>query len=405
MPSERATLPKEVGDERPHAPDERPRGRPPSRLTAGSVVPVLLALLAAAFAYGALQDRSSMTSIVVANSLVPAGASVNRQDTHAVRVHSSDASLVQGLLTPAELGHGWVASVALRPGEPLTLSEVERPSLVPALGEMSIAVPLAQAAGGKIAAGDLVDVIASTGTEGAYYVAQSLRVLSVASASTTNGVLSGGGSYFVVVAVDKQTALRIAAALGAEGEGPRATPSKSSALQAKRPPLTCATGRRRQPARRRRNGGSHHRAGGHQGHLEHRVPVVRPGPHPGDHGRDNHGPLWFGAPQANLDLLVVDDIMRTFSASEIATAQELGIHVLGLYDNGSGMGREHLVRLGVDEAVPAATPPAELVALICRTATRAGAPRRVQGSGRARRTPFSQGGGDADGAWYWRGPK
>lgn len=161
-----------------------------------------------------------MTSIVVSGSLVPAGAVVNSHDTRTVRVHSSDTALAQGLLTPSQLGGGLVATVALQPDEPVTLSEVEKPSLIPALGEMSIAVPLQQAAGGRISAGDLVDVIAANGTGGAYYVAQGLRVLSVAPASSSAGVLGGGaGSYFVVVAVDKQTALHIAGALGSDGSG------------------------------------------------------------------------------------------------------------------------------------------------------------------------------------------
>lgn len=220
MPSERATPLNEASDERVQGPAVRSRVHPRSRLTAGSVVPVLLGLLAAGFAYEALQDRSSMTSIVVATSMVPAGAPVNSHDTRAVQVHSSDTSVAHGLLAPSQLQDGWVAAVAVRPGEPVTLSEVERPALVPALGEMSIAVPLVQAAGGRIVAGDLVDVIASNGAGGAYYVAQGLRVLGVAPTSGTSGVLGdGSGSYFVVVAVDKQTALRIAAALGAQGAG------------------------------------------------------------------------------------------------------------------------------------------------------------------------------------------
>jgi hypothetical protein len=136
-------------------------------------------------------------------------------------VHSSDTSVAQGLLTPSQLDSGWVAAVEVRAGEPVTLSEVKKSSAVPALGEMSIAVPLQQAAGGRISAGDLVDVIASNGSGGAYYVAQSLRVLGVAPISAGTGVLAGGtGSYFVVVAVDKLTALRIAAALGAQEGGP-----------------------------------------------------------------------------------------------------------------------------------------------------------------------------------------
>jgi hypothetical protein len=220
VPSERAPLANEASDRDvpPASGAPSSRSRPPSRLSAGSVVPVLLAVLTAGFAYEALQDRSSMTSIVVASSTVPPGALVNSRDTHAVRVHSSDKVLAQGLLTPSELGNGWVTTVAIRAGEPVTFSEVEKPSLAPALGEMSIAVPVQQAAGGSITTGDLVDVIASNGSGGAYYVAQGLRVLSVAPTAGPGGVLGGGtGDYFVVVAVGKGTALRIAAALGAQG--------------------------------------------------------------------------------------------------------------------------------------------------------------------------------------------
>jgi hypothetical protein len=71
-----------------------------------------------------------------------------------------------------------------------------------------------------------------------------------------------------------------------------------------------------------------------------------------------------------LDVLIVDDIMRTFSASEIASAHHLGVHVLGLYDGDAGMGRAHVVNLGVDQALPATTPPAELVALVSETGPR-----------------------------------
>jgi Flp pilus assembly protein CpaB len=90
----------------------------------------------------------------------------------------------------------------------------------PASGEMSIAVPVQQAVGGSLTAGDYVDVIAANATGGAYYVAQGLRVVAVAPSSPSAGTLLGGSSgYYVVVAVGKQTALRIAAALGAQGQG------------------------------------------------------------------------------------------------------------------------------------------------------------------------------------------
>jgi Flp pilus assembly protein CpaB len=85
---------------------------------------------------------------------------------------------------------------------------------------MSIAVPEQQAVGGSLAVGDLVDVIASNAAGSAYYVAQRLRVVAVAPTSPASGALLGASSsYYVTVAVGKQTALRIAAALSAEGQG------------------------------------------------------------------------------------------------------------------------------------------------------------------------------------------
>ncbi|MGC8626234.1 MAG: hypothetical protein ACP5VR_01550 [Acidimicrobiales bacterium] len=62
-----------------------------------------------------------------------------------------------------------------------------------------------------------------------------------------------------------------------------------------------------------------------------------------------------------LDVVVIDDVMRLFSRSDIADARSKGAHVIGLYDLGSGMGREYLAELGADQLYPASTPAAELV--------------------------------------------
>ena len=63
-----------------------------------------------------------------------------------------------------------------------------------------------------------------------------------------------------------------------------------------------------------------------------------------------------------LDVLVVDDLMRTFSILDIARAQDHGARVVGLFDPGAGMGRPYLERLGVDQVLPATISPAELAA-------------------------------------------
>jgi len=191
----------------------------PRRLSAGSLVPVVLAVLAATFAYEALQDRAAMVEVPVASVPISPGSPVDAADTHLVRAHASDGALTAGLLAAGQLGRGWTAEVRVGAGQPLTLSEVTKATTY-GLGVMSVQVPLEHAAGGAIGAGDLVDVIAANGSGGAYYVAQGLRVLSVGPSSSGADVLGGGDqNYFIDVAVGKQTALRLTAVLGESSLG------------------------------------------------------------------------------------------------------------------------------------------------------------------------------------------
>jgi len=65
---------------------------------------------------------------------------------------------------------------------------------------------------------------------------------------------------------------------------------------------------------------------------------------------------------SKIDVLVLDDVMRTFSIGDVARAQDCGVRVIGLFDQSSGMGRSYLSGLGADQTVPASTPPSELLA-------------------------------------------
>lgn len=65
---------------------------------------------------------------------------------------------------------------------------------------------------------------------------------------------------------------------------------------------------------------------------------------------------------ANLDVLVVDDTMRTFSIYDIARAQSFGVRVVAVVDPLPGPGRQYVDSLGVDQVLPASLPPAELLA-------------------------------------------
>lgn len=71
-----------------------------------------------------------------------------------------------------------------------------------------------------------------------------------------------------------------------------------------------------------------------------------------------------------LDVLVLDDVMRTFSSADVARAVACGVTVVGVYDNSSGMGVEHLRELGVGQLFPASVPPAELAAFVLQVPRR-----------------------------------
>ena len=188
------------------------------RWTFGHVVPVVVAVLAFVFVVEGLRDRSAMVSVPVASHSIAAGSAVNSSDTRLVRAHRSDGAVVSGLLSSFALGGGgWVAKTTIAAGSPISESVVARGRPAGSgLGSMSIPVPVDQADGGGIVAGDVVDVIAPSGSGGAAYVAQGLPVLGVDS-TRSSGLLASTGAYYIVVAVDRATALRLTAALSAGG--------------------------------------------------------------------------------------------------------------------------------------------------------------------------------------------
>lgn len=185
------------------------------RVTLNHVVPVLLGIIAAVLVAVALNDRAATSQIAVATRSIAAGSPVDASDTRFIAVHSDDVALLQGVMPAAAMGHGWVATIPIANGNPITQSEVTHPAADGGLGSMSLPVPIANADGGQISAGDTVDVIANGGTGGAQYVAQNLRVLSVPAATSTSGVLSqtSTSDYYIVVAVDPDTALRLSNSL------------------------------------------------------------------------------------------------------------------------------------------------------------------------------------------------
>ena len=204
---------------------------------------LVLAVLAGIAVLASLQGRAATRLVAITTRSVPAGALLTQADVRTVTMRATDAAAVAGLLSPRGV-IGRFAAVPLVAGAPITQTETEAGGPAGAgLGQMSVSVPLADADGGDIVAGDRVDLVqANANGPSATYVAQGLLVLSVSSGPSAASPLaaSSTASYFLVVAVGKLTALRVAAALAdsgqnslqvvrSTGEGPAASPTASPA--------------------------------------------------------------------------------------------------------------------------------------------------------------------------------
>jgi Flp pilus assembly protein CpaB len=193
----------------------RPRLRP-RPFHAGHLLSLVLAVIAAVAVLAVLQRESATRSVPIAARSVAAGSELTAADLSVVTMQATDASMIKGLLTPEEVV-GRTSAVPIVAGEPITQADTSTgPPAGSGLGEMSLAVPLADADGGDIVTGDRVDVIVA-GPQTAAYAAQNVLVLSASSSSSASLLGEPGSNYFLTLAVGKATALRIATALASSG--------------------------------------------------------------------------------------------------------------------------------------------------------------------------------------------
>lgn len=188
----------------------RRRG-PFSRLSAAHVLMVLAAVLAFAVNLVVLRSRDDTFPVVAVGTPVVAGDVVAADDLRVVEVDVGD-DVLSGLFRAIEIQQltGMVATRALVPGELLS-----RSALIPAAGTnglraMSVPIDPAHAVGGALVPGDRIDLIHVTET-GPRYVLVGAEVLSVA--TPDRAALTGSTGFHVVLAVDEDSALEVAAAI------------------------------------------------------------------------------------------------------------------------------------------------------------------------------------------------
>ncbi|MGH8947053.1 MAG: RcpC/CpaB family pilus assembly protein [Acidimicrobiia bacterium] len=194
------------------SPTRRRSGR---RLSGSHIVIGVLALLAFALNYLALQDRDATVLVAVADQPLAAGSLLVLDDLRLVPV-ASDFAGVDSMLTEAELvsRDGWVLDRPVAADGVIEEGMLVEPGAPSGLRAMSIPVDIEHAVGGGLGPGDRIDII-STADDESIFVVTDVAVLSVADRSAA--VLGGIGAFHIVVAVDAEQALSLAGAI-ADGE-------------------------------------------------------------------------------------------------------------------------------------------------------------------------------------------
>ncbi|MEX2619142.1 MAG: Flp pilus assembly protein CpaB [Egibacteraceae bacterium] len=173
---------------------------------------VVAALLAALLNFSALRARDDTVRIAVAAHEVPAGAPIA---VGAVRFMDArlDEDVVATLLSPERAREvaGWIATHPIAPGEPIRASDLRAPAAPEAQRAMSLPIDPAHAVAGALRSGDRIDVIAVRDGAADYLVTDA-AVLAVSGGGERGG-LGGAQRYSVTLAVDEETALRLATAL------------------------------------------------------------------------------------------------------------------------------------------------------------------------------------------------
>lgn len=186
---------------------KKPRKRP----ALAHILIALAVILAFGLNYLALQSRDATTLVAVADAELLPGSAI---DSSVFRLEEVDAGLpgIDGLIVEADMEaiSGWIVQHPVSAGSLVPMSSLVPPASGAGLRLMSIPVTSEHAAGASIVAGDQIDVISVVdGVPG--FVAEALEVISVADAD--QGALAVGAGYHVVVAVEPDQALALAAAI------------------------------------------------------------------------------------------------------------------------------------------------------------------------------------------------
>lgn len=186
-----------------------------ARVSAGQVVMILAALAAFVLNINVLRSQEAVTMVAVATEDLVPGIELEPGMVEFVALDAENPVIERLLTEPAfDAAVGKVLIARVPAGEFVSAAMLADQATDSNLRAMTIPVDASHAGGGSlIDRGDLVDVISVTDGV-ARYVVTGAQVLEVP--VNESGGLVGASDYFVVVAVDADTALAIAEALQAD---------------------------------------------------------------------------------------------------------------------------------------------------------------------------------------------
>jgi Flp pilus assembly protein CpaB len=187
-----------------------------TRVSSGHVVMLLAGALGVLLTLGVLRSADRTVPVLVAGRNLASGTVVAAGDVRVARVHvpAGVRASIFGATDEREL-RGQVVTGAIAAGALVPRASVRQVGARSATRIMSFPIPRARAVDGKLVAGDRVDVIAvERNSARAGYVLTDAEV--AAAAGHDDGPLGGSGDDVTVsLAVDPQSAPRLAAALDA----------------------------------------------------------------------------------------------------------------------------------------------------------------------------------------------
>lgn len=196
----------------PPAAEVEPRRRLSGLLSVGHVTMVVTALVAAVLNYSVLRAHDEAVRVAVAAHAIPAGAPVTADALRFTDARVDDDVLATMLDPERAAGvDGWIATGPIAAGELVRASDLRSPSAPQAQRAMSLPIDPEHAVAGALRAGDRVDVI-EVRDDVATYLLTDAEVLAVP-ASQPRGGLGALSHFSVTLAVDDDTALRLAVGL------------------------------------------------------------------------------------------------------------------------------------------------------------------------------------------------